>query len=378
MDNSLLVSLRQYRPRENRDSLENFVTEAFAWLLRNVTGTTHAVLTQLQKDMPEGAYFDLPGDLDEIEWSTQSQLDTQRPDMLASWPGVALVFEHKVWSGLTDDQIYGYRTRAEPNFPDSMVRLVAITASRHQYSTAADVCLCWSDIYETLEQCLNKEEDVLNRFHIENFLALLSHEGLQPAAPVAHEAIRNYPTAGKLPLQLEQAFTPLASRDWPIQKSYQPVAKGHRWGRIGIEFHRTDTKLNWNPGIFLGCVLDGRDHLINHRNTDSVKLQVILEFSQGLHRHYANLKSYRSLQKHLTEITDASRWTLYDHLAEPTRTNSYHPLYLETPLLDILQGTKTMAEQRDCLFEAGCEALKMMQQDGYLDALMCECEAAAG
>lgn len=34
MDDSLLVRLRSYRPREGRDSLEDFVTEAFCWLLR--------------------------------------------------------------------------------------------------------------------------------------------------------------------------------------------------------------------------------------------------------------------------------------------------------------------------------------------------------
>ncbi|TDU23542.1 hypothetical protein C8E00_10229 [Chromohalobacter marismortui] len=35
MDDSLLVSLRRYRPREGRDSLEDYLTEIFDWLLRN-------------------------------------------------------------------------------------------------------------------------------------------------------------------------------------------------------------------------------------------------------------------------------------------------------------------------------------------------------
>ncbi|MEM6502043.1 MAG: hypothetical protein AAF685_09415, partial [Cyanobacteria bacterium P01_C01_bin.89] len=34
MGNGLLSSLRKYRPREGHDPLENFITEAFAWILR--------------------------------------------------------------------------------------------------------------------------------------------------------------------------------------------------------------------------------------------------------------------------------------------------------------------------------------------------------
>lgn len=376
MDSSLLVSLRQYRPREGRDSLENFVTEVFAWLLRNASGISEAVLERLQTAMPEGKGFDLPRDSEEVEWSTQSRLGSRRPDMQATWPGMALIFEHKVWFGLSDDQITGYRDLAHQEFPDAEVRVVAITASLHQHSKEADACLCWNDIYKTLDQYLGKVEEATERFHIENFLALLAHEGLQPAAPIAHEAIRYFPTAGKLPQQLEDAFKPLAARDWPVDGDYQAEMKRLRWGRIGIELHRTDAKRKWSPGIFIGCVLDGRDHLINHRNKESVKLQLILDFSNGLHRHYPTMDSYRALKATLAEITRGSRWTFYDHLEEG-KANTWHPLYLETPLLEILRGTQTMEEQRERLFEAACEGLKMLQNGGHLASLKNECDRVA-
>ena len=35
METGLLESLRKYRPREGKDPLENFITEAFAWILNN-------------------------------------------------------------------------------------------------------------------------------------------------------------------------------------------------------------------------------------------------------------------------------------------------------------------------------------------------------
>ena len=369
MDCSLLVSLRQYRPREGRDSLENFITEVFAWLLRNSSGISSAFLLRLQRAMPEGQGFDLPTEEDEVEWSTQARLGSRRPDMQAIWPGMALIFEHKVWSGLGDAQIKGYRELAQQEYSNEEVRVVAITASRHQHSTEADANLCWSDIHEGLKEYLGKVEEATERFHIENFLALLAHEGLQPAAPIAHEAIRYFPTAGKLPQKLEQAFTLLASRDWPLGGNYQAVMKRLRWGRIGIEFHRIAAKRKWSPGIFIGCVLDGSDHLIDHRIEDSVKLQLILDFSQGLHHHYPAMTSYRALKATLAEISQESRWTFYDHGEDRRQTNNYHPLYLETPLLEVLRGTTTMEDQRERIFTAACEALVLVQEGEWLDRL---------
>ncbi|MGM0824600.1 MAG: hypothetical protein ACQEUY_07765 [Pseudomonadota bacterium] len=374
MDNSLLVSLRQYRPREGRDSLENFITEVFAWLVRNASGISDAVLARLQQAMLEGKSFDLPTDGEEIKWDTQVRLGSRRPDMQATWPGIALVFEHKVWSGLGDGQIRDYRVLAQQAFPDTTVRIVAITGSRHQHSQQADANLCWSDIYETLHQYLDRASEATERFHVENFLALLAHEGLQPAAPIAHESIRYFPTAGKLPQQLEQALTQLAARDWPIDDGYKAVMKRLRWGRIGIEFHRTDAKLKWSPGIFIGCVVDGSDHLISHRIDDTVKLQLILDFSNGLRRHYPSMRSYRELKAALSEMTQDSRWIFYDHEQERF-SNTFHPLYLESPLLEILRGTTTREEQIESIFDAGCEALSLFQQGEFLDNLRDECDA---
>ncbi|MDR9440987.1 MAG: hypothetical protein RI841_16025 [Halomonas sp.] len=94
MDSSLLVSLRQYRPLEGRDSLENFITEVFAWLLHYASGVSEAVLTCLQRAMPESEGFDLPFYSEEIEWDTQARLVSRRPDMQATWPGRWPLYDH--------------------------------------------------------------------------------------------------------------------------------------------------------------------------------------------------------------------------------------------------------------------------------------------
>lgn len=60
----------------------------------------------------------------------------------------------------------------------------------------------------------------------------------------------------------------------------------------------------------------------------------------------------------------------------PTRyTNIHHQK--ETPLLEIHRASKTMEEQRERIFDAGCEALELLQYGGHLDKLRDECEAVA-
>ena len=60
---SLLVNLRKYRPRENTDPLENFITEAFAWLLRSNREVLQSVFecinNKLQSSIsaPDGEVF---------------------------------------------------------------------------------------------------------------------------------------------------------------------------------------------------------------------------------------------------------------------------------------------------------------------------------
>lgn len=377
MDSSLLVSLRRYRPREGRDSLEDFITEAFCWLLRHSSGVASAVLAHVQGAMPDGQKFDLPGENEEIEWRTQFQLGSRRPDMQASWRGVTLIFEHKVWSAVSESQIRSYRGRALAQYSGAEVRVVAITSSPHERSVEADASLCWRDIYEALAGYSNELGDVAEKVYVDDFLALLAHEGLQPAAPVSHEAVRFFPTVGKLPLQLDEAFRPLEAREWPVSSCYVPRMKGMRWGRIGIEFCRTDVSSEWSPGIFIGCVLDGRDHRIDHRLEDSLKLQLILEFDRGLHRDYPSMSSYQGLKAMLVESAKGTRWAPYDHGQEGKR-NPFHALYLETSLLELLRGSTTMEEQRDRIYEAACEALVFLQQDEWFDRLRRECDAAVG
>ena len=67
----------------------------------------------------------------------------------------------------------------------------------------------------------------------------------------------------------------------------------------------------------------------------------------------------RRLVQQLRERTPHRGWHFYDHLEERP-ANRHHPLYLETPLLDVLRGTTTMEEQRDAIHCTACDVFKLL------------------
>ncbi|WP_337133737.1 PD-(D/E)XK nuclease family protein, partial [Staphylococcus aureus] len=90
----------------------------------------------------------LPIPEDEAVWETQVNFPGARLDMVATWEGATLIFEHKVHAVLTDRQITRYRQVADDAFGEVKSCVVAIVALPGQYSAEADACLCWSHVYE--------------------------------------------------------------------------------------------------------------------------------------------------------------------------------------------------------------------------------------
>jgi len=368
MDDSLLVSLRRYRPREGRDSLEDYITEIFAWLLRNSREVADTFLETVMARVPEADRIALPNADQDITWDTQTPYPGARLDMLAQWPGGALLFEHKVHAPLSAEQVNKYRDLAASEFPGRAARVIVVSANTGQHRPEAHGCLCWEDVYELLRERHETLTAPADQFHIASFLALLKHEGLHPAAPISHQAVAFYPVAWRFPEQLAAALTPLAHEEWPLVERYEGRGPTTRWGRLGFELIPAGGPLNWMPGLFVGVILDGRDHLVHKRHTDQVMLNVILDFSVKLHDLYPGLSTYQRLVHQLQERTPHKGWRFYDHL-EDSPANRHHPLYLETPLLEVLRGTTTMEEQRDAIRRAVCDALELLQQDNALKAL---------
>lgn len=378
MHDSLIVSLRKYRSREGSDPIEDFITEAFCWLLRSYPATGRTVLNEVVGSSLAG----WPGSADSggaIKWDTQVNLHGKRPDMLATWPGHCVLFEHKVWAELHEGQIESYREALKKPGAELESRIVLITANVAQHNGISDHELCWLDIYRILEVRAERVRTSSDREadSIDDFLALLSHEGLGRQPPISLQAVRYWTYTKNLEAKLMRMFSALSGHDWStvLPEGYEAV--GHKSAkRCVVEFRDRDRPEGWVPGFLFGCLIDEVDHSISHRVDEPMMLRLVVCFyPKDLHDN-GRLLAYTSLVDELREVSAADGlWHLYHHLEDPDATdpNRFHPLFLETPLMEVLRGTQTWESQVEVLHRAGRHALSLVQKTASFYVLRENC-----
>lgn len=148
--------------------------------------------------------------------------------MEAKWPGMTMVFEHKVWAGLHDDQLKNYRDYHHDAGND--YRLILITGHHSQHDQNPDLALCWHDIYVLFENHFEVSGQNANAWIIRDFLQLLKSEGLGPAAPISHTAIFHYQEAISLSSQLE---------------ALMHIANKHEWSMLGYRSEVKKKRVFW-------------------------------------------------------------------------------------------------------------------------------------
>ena len=152
MKNDLLISLRKYRVTEKRDPIENFITEAFAWLLKNYPDFSNSFIKDLGNRLNADIVLS-----ENVKWDTQKNFGGVFPDMICEYDGNAIVFEHKAWSYLHKNQLQNYRTFAKNKFSTSYI--ILITAHEKQHEQNPDLALCWYDVHRFIDKWLtNKDE----------------------------------------------------------------------------------------------------------------------------------------------------------------------------------------------------------------------------
>lgn len=365
MENSLFTSLRKYKVTPKKDPLENFITEAFVWILRYYPEFSSyylkAILQKAQIDFQSG----------NAEWNTQVNFGGVFPDVVCKVDSYTLIFEHKVWAGLHENQLSNYRNYAINNY--SKYLLILITANTSQHTQNPDLALCWRDIYNIINDWLSNNPATQNPFMFKSFLELLREEGLGPAAPVSHESILYYLQARHFIPNIVSWVQRASQRNGELLKTlvggndYKLYFR-HLWGRIGLELHDT-----WRPCLFIGVMTDWEDHAIPPLYHNSPDFVILLSFEDTLHGYYPSNKNYLDLVEELSKkfFQNENGWQFYNHLEddEVGEKNSYHPIYIRKPLIELLKGTIT-AEDQDMRFEnAIAEILPTILESKYFHNL---------
>lgn len=379
---NLFTALRRYRTTPDRNPREDFITEAFAWLLRRHDQLGKAVLDHFAQGIRQPGW---PADR-AARWRTQvvfergpvervgdagEQRLRGRLDMVAEVGEHAIVCEHKVWSSLSSGQLEAYRAAAKELWPRGHT-LVLITANARQHQPGADLALTWADIYQLVARWLQSHAQSAEL--VEDFLGLLADEGLAPPAPVSHESILSFLPASTFEGSMLAVVRKVVEADWrwladrvATRNVGGPYLRGSRPegicdGRLGV-----DLLPGWRPGIFLGVILDGTDHRV--KPSEPLKgpdFSLVLSYTrdEGAPPRdlYLDSPEFKDLQRRLA--SDARGWDYAD-----TREHPWHPIHLRRPLLDVFRGTLDFDGQVEQFIACGREAIEVLLAGGELEAL---------
>lgn len=336
---NLFHALLSYRPREDRSSKENFLTEAFAYTLRTNTEVCRAWVRSLTGEPPEAFHGPIEVDtqvtLRVPDAKTWSIADMVIRCGLADSSELTLLFEHK-WDSKADaGQLRRYCAIAAAKAKTTVVFIGATAmqlAAVKEHSEAVKL-LRWQEVHDFLQK--NGGDGVHD---LVEFLAL---QGLGPTEPLSWPKLAAYIEGCSVENDCLRIAATLAERDWSFlparfRSAYAPGKM--RWGRIGIELNIHDWE---RPHLFLGFLLDGTDHqlpLVSPRT--SIDLTLMLE---------ADVKTTidPAVLARRAEALNAPGVVVHHG---PQLKSRWRKLVVREALTDTLRGKPSEAEQIDAIY----------------------------
>lgn len=359
-DLSLFGFLKSYIPSPGRDPKEDYLTQLFAWCLMKLPALRREYCQYLFSRL-SGPEIPAP-DWDDVSVETQRVLkigDTcGRIDLLISFPlGGGFLCEHKLWSGLGENQIAKYAENSGQLGPGKYYT-VLLTASKAQHTQDADIQILWREVQRIMKALQADDLSQAGSFVIPEFISYLEEEGVGELRPIETEGVRGYWKAAALLDSVRGMFQNLARYDWkaicpklyemnPAQYQENPVVY-EKWGRIGFELTR-----NWEPGVFAGVLKDWRDHKLpplDPAKGPELVLFVDTEWKQGQRGFREKLldsPQYEALCQRLS--SQAAK--LGYHFMPGIPESPWRVLVLRKPFLDFL-GEKIDAGKQEEHFVA--------------------------
>ncbi|QYJ99357.1 PD-(D/E)XK nuclease family protein [Shewanella alkalitolerans] len=357
---SLLVNVSKYAASHQTSPIENFITEAFSWILKYDVTVRTAFSTLLKKKAEQNnvIFKSLSGSND-IE--TQVNFSGKFPDLVwtAEDNDFCAIFEHKIWSELHSNQLNNYRDYARQYLNNAYV-IVLITAHVGQHRQSPDIALCWHEVAKIIEELEGNDER--ESWLRSEFNHLLKSNGLLNFTPINPLAISYYNDAKNIDAQLYKIVQRTIESPWPVYDSdinFHHSAK-HRcsrgkydcWGRIGLEFCSNSTEndeVGWKPALFCGFMIDGEDHRASDLLTDGPIATVILSVNKKLQSKLKTGGHYDRFVKDLQKELPNS-WQVSDRTTKGQRANPWHPLIVYCSLSHFMKGANIFEEQDAAYF----------------------------
>lgn len=347
MKDNLFINLKKYRPRDGHTPLENFITEAFAWILNYNTDFSRFYFQKITEALG------LPVSIDEeLVWNTQVNFGGVYPDVVVEYgDNKALIFEHKAWAELHPKQLENYSTYAQKTYKGGF-HIILITATQDQWKQKPDKALCWSEIVDWMEYWQEKNNNTLL---ISNFIALIKNEGMGSPAPITKDSMMLYHLTRLFESNLEVLFNVVNQRINKKFSKQMAFFAYNRWERVGIGSGGTIAD-DWIPGLFFGVILNSQRHGTNlsvpSQGNDFV---VMLTFDKWTHKKYPQNENYKTFTSDLQSLALelGNDWHFSNHIQEELepKKNYYHPIQIRKPLAQVLDNITVYKEQEEEVYK---------------------------
>lgn len=174
---------------------EDQLTEMLAWLVACVPAIGHVLVRAAFGEQVDG----------EVQCVTQSVITAGRLDAFLTGAGFGVVVESKIDSDFSEGQIDKYLAWLETEQAD-VPQLALLTLTKRPLSRQQDAALrgrsrvvgtarLWEDLHAEFEELATSLEDQLSIRLVEEFLEMLSEEGLIPMKPLTDSDLNSWQEA---------------------------------------------------------------------------------------------------------------------------------------------------------------------------------------
>ncbi|MFH0938736.1 MAG: hypothetical protein V1899_05590 [Planctomycetota bacterium] len=360
---NLFEALFKFHPRERLTPKENFLTEAFAYILKTDEVVRECWLSKILGREVKGVKCHIKTQQTEID---DGSATTTRPDMLlhgelqAKQP-FTVYCEHKWDSDCDLEQLRRYNTVAEKY--GKHARLIFIGATHYQRDKALNIlpaerCFLWEDVFAVLEGVSGKS-DILKEL-----LQFMKTQGLGPSEPITVSQMQAFLIAGGFENSLMSLTNKLNTNfSWEvIPKRFHAKRYVHdAYGRVAIRFETPD----WKPAMSLGFLYDEKDHRVSfvdrNRGIDLL-LRIEVEPRNSMNAQPA------------LDVLDEKRCVLNKAAAsvllkgEYGNGNNYSLLIVRDCLADVIKDTQSSSDQLNAIHSKLVAWLEILFKDGKLEA----------
>lgn len=358
---NLFSALFDFHPRGGHTPRENFLTEAFAYLLqtddrvrdrwisrllgRDVLGTTATINTRLMEanlDRDTPMYPDM-------------KISAQLPDGAK----VVIYCEHKWGASCNDGQLIKYKKHAD----QEGAKLCFVGSTVRQRSDAIEslkdpsACLMWEDAYRTLDRIPDLEKTTI----LKEFLVFMKTQGLSFGEPLTVENMTAFLNAADFKNQLRNMAHKLKEDfEWPAipKRFHSDVTVHDGYGRTAVRFATSD----WKPWLSIGFLYDVSDHKVAFVNRDKgIDLLLRIEAMPNLTKELN--PGIQVLRKKQTALLAAGAPSALLK-GDSGNGNPYSLLIVRDCLGVVLDGIASQTEQLSAIHRKLNTWLEILFQDG--------------